>query len=105
MEAVAANKEKIKKATTYSLNLTLLEEKVVMLVNTVKSLKQENAALKDKNSSLQDQLKALEGSLVSETKDLEELSQEKILTKMAVDDLLKSIDDLIDHKEKKWAKN
>ena len=103
IEAIPANKNK--KATTYSLNLTLLEEKVVMLVNTVKSLKLENLQLKEKNNLLQDQLKALEGSLVSETKDLEELSQEKILTKMAVDDLLKSIDDLIDQKEKRWAKN
>ena len=100
MEAIPANKDKNKKTTTYSLNLTLLEEKVVMLVNTVKGLKQENATLLEKNKTLEDQLKALEGSLVSETKDLEELSQEKIMTKMAVDDLLKSIDELIDQKEK-----
>ena len=100
MEAIPANKEQNKKAATYSLNLTLLEEKVVILVNTVKSLKLENADLKEKNLFFQEQLRALEGSLVSETKDLEELSQEKIMTKMAVDDLLKSIDELIDQKEK-----
>jgi len=101
MEAIPANKDKnSNKATTYSLNLTLLEEKVVMLVNTVKNLKFENAELKEQNKQFQEQLKALEGSLVSETKDLEELSQEKIMTKMAVDDLLKSIDELIDQKEK-----
>ena len=100
MDAIPANKDKNKKAATYSLNLTLLEEKVVILVNTVKSLKLENFDLKEKNNFLQDQLRALEGSLVSETKDLEELSQEKIMTKMAVDDLLRSIDELIDQKEK-----
>jgi len=101
MEAIPANKDTNKKAAmSYSLNLTVLEEKVVLLVNTVKSLKQENADLKELNVFLQEQLKALEGSLVSETKDLEELSQEKIMTKMAVDDLLKSIDELIDQKEK-----
>ncbi len=100
MEAIPANKEKSKKNSAYSLNLTLLEEKVVMLVNTVKKLKLENDALKEQNKSYQDQLKALEYSLVSETKDLEELSQEKIMTKMAVDDLLKSIDELIDQKER-----
>lgn len=99
MEAIPANKDKSKKVNAYSLNLTLLEEKVVMLVNTVKSLKQENATLLEQNKTLEDELKALEGSLVSETKDLEELSQEKIMTKMAVDDLLKSIDELIDQKE------
>ncbi|MBM17701.1 MAG: hypothetical protein CL947_01375 [Epsilonproteobacteria bacterium] len=102
MEAIPANKSNDKKTTnsTYSLNLALLEEKVVSLVTMVKSLKKENADLMNENKSLQDQLKALEGSLVSETKDLEELSQEKIMTKMAVDDLLKSIDELIDQKEK-----
>lgn len=99
MEAIPANKDKNKKSNGYSLNLALLEEKVVSLVGLVKSLKVENAELKEKNQSLHEQLKTLEGSLVSETKDLEELSQEKIMTKMAVDDLLKSIDQLIDHKE------
>lgn len=99
MEAIPANKDKNKKVITYSSNLTLLEEKVVALVTTIKSLKLENADLVERNKSLQDQLKALEGSLVSETKDLEELSQEKIMTKMAVDDLLKSIDELINQKE------
>ncbi len=99
MEAIPANKDKNKKVVTYSSNLTLLEEKVVALVTTIKSLKLENADLVERNKSLQDQLKALEGSLVSETKDLEELSQEKIMTKMAVDDLLKSIDELINQKE------
>lgn len=99
MEAIPANKDKNKKVVTYSSNLTLLEEKVVALVTTIKCLKLENADLVERNKSLQDQLKALEGSLVSETKDLEELSQEKIMTKMAVDDLLKSIDELINQKE------
>lgn len=100
MEAIPANKDQNRKTHAYSLNLTLLEEKVVILVNTVKSLKVENAELKETVMLLQDQLKAVEGSLVLETKDLEELSQEKMLTKMAVDDLLKSIDALIDQKEK-----
>ncbi|MBI2352755.1 hypothetical protein HYV11_00750 [Candidatus Dependentiae bacterium] len=100
MEAIPANKDKSKNGSTYSLNLTVLEEKVVMLVTAVKNLKLENVELKEQNKSLLEQLKALEGSLVSETRDLEELSQEKIMTKLAVDDLLKSIDELIDQKEK-----
>lgn len=99
MEAIPANKDKNKKINKYSLNLTLLEEKVVSLVTLVKTLRKENVTLTKENKTLQEQLKALEGSLVSETKDLEELSQEKIMTKMAVDDLLKSIDELVDQKE------
>lgn len=99
MEAIPA-KGKDKSANKYSLNLALLEEKVVGLVDLVKDLRSEKAKLQEENESLKGQLKALETSLVSETKDLEELSQEKTMTKMAVDDLLRSIDDLIDQKEK-----
>jgi predicted nuclease with TOPRIM domain len=80
--------------------LRLLEEKVVHLIDMIKSLKSENLALKDKNKDLQSQVKAFESSLVAETKSLEELSQEKMMTKMVVDNLLHSIDSLIEVKDK-----
>ena len=70
------------------------------MVEMIKSLKSEIASLKEKNKDLQSQIKALESSLVSETKDLEELSQEKMMTKAFVDNLLHSIDSLIEVKEK-----
>lgn len=101
MEAVPAkNKEKHIQQDKSGLNLSLLEEKVVHLIDMIKILKDENAALKNKNKDLNNQLKSLEGSLVAETKDLEELSQEKMMTKMVVDNLLHSIDALIEIKEK-----
>ena len=81
-------------------SLHLLEEKVVHMIDMIKSLKSENMALKDKNKDLQGQLKAFESSLVAETKSLEELSQEKMMTKMVVDNLLHSIDSLIEVKDK-----
>ncbi len=99
MEATPA-KNKEKQIQKNGLNLNLLEEKVVQLIDMIKFLKDENASLKLKNKDLSGQLKALEGSLVSETKDLEELSQEKMMTKMVVDNLLHSIDALIEIKEK-----
>lgn len=99
MEATPA-KNKEKQIQKNDLNLNLLEEKVVQLIDMIKFLKDENASLKLKNKDLSGQLKALEGSLVSETKDLEELSQEKMMTKMVVDNLLHSIDALIEIKEK-----
>jgi hypothetical protein len=80
-------------------NLNILEEKVVGLIEMIKHSKEEVASLKQKNKELHAQLRALEGSLVAETKDLEELSQEKMVTKMVVDNLLHSIDALIE-KEK-----
>lgn len=81
-------------------NLSLLEDKVIHLIEMLKSSKSEILELKEKNKDLQVQLKTLEGSLVSETKDLEELSQEKMVTKMVVDNLLHSIDAFIEVREK-----
>lgn len=80
-------------------NLSLLEEKVIRLVEMIKVLKQTNQVLQDENQVLKHQIIKLESSLVSETKDLEQLSQEKVVTKMLVDDLIKSIDSLVDQKE------
>lgn len=97
MEAIPAKSQE-KHVIKHSLNLGLLEEKVVHLIALVKSLKEETAALKQKNKDLLGQLKALEGSLVAETKDLEELSQERVMAKMTVDNLLHSIEALIEVK-------
>ena len=81
-------------------HLNLLEEKVLHLIELLKKQKEEIFSLKQKNKELHTQLRALEGSLVAETKDFEELSQEKMVTKMVVDNLLHSIDALIEVKEK-----
>ena len=100
METVQANTKQEKPAgKTYNLNLSLLEEKVVRLVGLVKSLKDKNVELTKEKELLADQLIALESSLVSETKDLEELSQEKVMTKMVVEDLISNIDALIEQAE------
>lgn len=99
MEAIPA-KGKEKQVSKSNFNLNLLEEKVVRLIEMVKTSKDELLVLKQKNKDLHAQLRALEDSLVLETKDLEELSQEKMATKMVVDNLLHSIDALIEVREK-----
>ena len=102
MEAhVVKNKEKQQKNNNQEsgLSLGLLEDKVVMLIQLVHSLKAEKAELEHKNLELQYQITALEAALVSETKDLEQLSQEKLSAKVFVDNLLHSIDSLIEVKE------
>jgi cell division protein FtsB len=99
MEATSV-KNKQTQVSKHGLNLTALEEKVLHMVEMLKAHKSEIASLKEKNKDLQSQIKALESSLVSETKDLEELSQEKMMTKAFVDNLLHSIDSLIEVKEK-----
>jgi len=99
MGTIPANKNEQNLQDNYNLNLTLLEEKVIRLVDMVKSLKLANQTLNEENQMLKHQLMKTESSLVAETKDLEELSQEKTLTRMLVDDLIRSIDSLVDQKE------
>ena len=99
MGTMPANKNEQNLQENYNLNLTLLEEKVIRLVDMVKNLKLKNQALEEENQMLKHRLMKTESSLVAETKDLEELSQEKMMTKMIVDDLIKSIDSLVDQKE------
>ena len=109
-----ANKNEQNLQENYSLNnLALLEEKVLRLLEMGKTLKVSNhilneenqnmklsnQALQEENQMLKHQLMKTETSLVAETKDLEELSQEKMMTKMILDDLIKSIDSLVDQKE------
>jgi hypothetical protein len=99
MGTMPANKNEQNLQENYSLNLTLLEEKVVRLVEMVKSLKQANQSLQEENQMLKHQLMKTESSLVEETRDLEELSQEKMMARLLVEDLIKSIDSLVDQKE------
>ena len=100
MGTMPANKNEQNFQENSNSNLGLLEERVVRLVDMVKASKQEsqtakllNQVLQDANQTLQEenqmlkhQLMRAESSLVSETKDLEELSQEKMMTKMILDD-------------------
>ncbi|MBI2345059.1 cell division protein ZapB [Candidatus Dependentiae bacterium] len=99
MEA-ASVKNKQAQAAKSDPNLIILEQKIFGMIEMIKGLKSENVSLKEKNKELQGQIRVLESSLVAETKDLEELSQEKIMAKMVVDNLLHSIDSLIEVKEK-----
>lgn len=89
--------------------LGLLENKIKNLVELATKLQGESAQLKTENSrlidencklsglvdSLQGQLESFRGSIAENSKNLDEMSQEKALTKMVVDDLIKSIDSLV----------
>jgi len=99
MEIMPTNKHEHNVQGNYNLNLTLLEEKVIRLVDMIKSLKLKNQSLEEENQMLKHQLMKTENSLVAESKDLEELNQEKMMTKMIVDDLIRSIDSLVDQKD------
>ena len=75
--------------------LKALEEKLASLVELVKDLKTENAKLAEENALLAAKLSMLESSLQDDALQLDELKQEKELTKLVIDDLIKNIDSLV----------
>jgi len=70
--------------------LGLLEKKIKDLIELVAKLRQENALLKTENAQLLQKVESAKN---------DELSQEKALTKMVVDDLIKSIDSLVEENQ------
>ena len=77
--------------------LKQLEEKLICLAELVKELKTENAKLAEENAQLTAQLVMLQNALKDDTRRLDELKQEKELTRVVVDDLIKSIDSLVEN--------
>ncbi len=97
--------------------LTVLEGKVKSLVILIKKIKKENEQLQANNETLKmennelkaenakfaednaqliAQLKAMEGSVLKEAEKIQEFKQERSETKSVLDDLLKSIDALVE---------
>lgn len=76
--------------------LNVLEKKIAGLIELIKELKAEKAVLQEENIELKERLEKLESSLLMRERNVEEQSQEMVLTKMVVDDLIKSIDLLVD---------
>jgi len=76
--------------------LNVLEKKIAGLIELIKELKAEKAVLVEESVELRDRLEKLESSLLLREQNVEEHSQEMVLTKMVVDDLIKSIDLLVE---------
>ncbi len=76
--------------------LNVLEKKVASLIELIKAEKAANTLLMEENEALSGRLEALENSLLKESKSIEELNQERAMTRMMVDDLISSIDKLVE---------
>ena len=83
--------------------LGLLEGKIKVLLELASKLKDENTKLKaekkellQKNEEFEKKIKSFECAVVQNSKNLDELSHVKELTKVVVDDLIKSIDSLVE---------
>lgn len=79
--------------------LNVLEKKIASLIEMIKELKAEKAQLIEENIELKQKLESFESSLLSREKHVEERNQEIVLTKMVVDDLIKSIDLLVEEQQ------
>lgn len=73
--------------------LGILEKRVSDLLELIKKLKDENALLSLENKNLNSTIESFEVSML---RSKQELDQEKELTKVAVDGLIKSIDSLVE---------
>jgi hypothetical protein len=75
--------------------LNVLEKKIASLIELTRVLKAEKLALAQENLVLKEKMERLETSLLTQEQDAQEHSQEIVLTKMMVDDLIANIDQII----------
>lgn len=101
MEVIFTLEEKVK--TLIACIKTLKEEvhtlqpENVSLKADIQELKIENAKLAEHNAQLIMQLKAIENSMLLETDHVNELKEERSITRSALDDLIKSIDSIVEN--------
>jgi len=76
--------------------LKVLDDKIAGLIQKIKNLEAKNSRLIAENSQLTARLETMENSMLTDSKRIEELDQEKALTRIVVDDLIKNIDSLIE---------
>jgi len=101
MEVIFALEEKVKKLIAC---IKSLHEQVQAKQSENNSLKVElqeltveNAKLAEHNAQIIIQLNALENSVLLETDHVKELKEERSVTRSALDDLIKSIDSIVEN--------
>ena len=101
MEAVLILEEKIKTLIAMAKNTkeqhNALQSKYDSLKGEIAELKAENDMLFEGNAQLTFQLNAIEKSILKETGHVQELTQERSVTRSALDELIKSIDSIVEN--------
>jgi regulator of replication initiation timing len=101
MEALMALEEKVKALVLYAKGLNdqlqalKPENNLLKLENS--ELKAENAQLVESNAQLTIQLNTLKDSMLLETDQVHELKEERLVTRSVLDDLIKSIDSIVEN--------
>ena len=81
-------------------NLNILEKKIAQLIELVKAEKALNASLMEEKAALTTRLEMLENSLLSESRSIDEFNQEREMTRAIVDELINSIDQLVEQEQR-----
>ncbi len=101
MEAVLILEEKIKTLIAMTKELKdhygQLQSKYNLLKSEHADLKAENDKLTEGNAQLTFQLNAIEKSILKETGHVQELTEERSMTRLVLDDLIKSIDSIVEN--------
>jgi len=101
MEVVLVLEEKIKaliaKIKQSKEQYDALQSKYDVLINELAELKAENNVLSEGNAQLTFQLSTIEKSVQKETVHVQELTEERSITRSALDDLIKSIDLIVEN--------
>ena len=78
--------------------LMSLERKVFSLLDFIQKLQEHNNVLQRQNEALQLKLKQLEVRIEKDTEDISDVHKEKATIKVVVDDLIKSIDSIMENR-------
>jgi predicted nuclease with TOPRIM domain len=101
MEAVLVLEEKIKTLIAMTKEMKdqygQLQSKYNSLKDEHAELKAENDKLTEGNAQLAFQLNAIEKSILKETGHVQELTEERSMTRLVLDDLIKSIDSIVEN--------
>jgi predicted nuclease with TOPRIM domain len=101
MEVLLILEEKVKTLVAMVKNLKdqhgTLQSKYDSLKTEIVELKAENAKLAEGNAQLTFQLNTIESSILKETGHVLELTEERSITRLVLDDLIKSIDLIVEN--------
>lgn len=101
MEVVLILEEKVKALIARIKNMKeqhdIQQSKYDSLKNEFDVLEAENDKLAECNAQLTFQLNTIEKSILKETGHVQELTEERSMTRLALDDLIKSIDSIVEN--------
>ena len=101
MEILLALEEKVKMLVLYTKSLkeqlNIIQQNNDSLKIENKEIKADNAKLMESNAQLVSQLNIMENSILLESGHVNELKEERLVTRTVLDDLIKSIDSLVEN--------